>query len=362
VLAPSFPVAADKKGPSAVPPPPSNPFVTPGAPTASEPQAPVAGGLLTPPPPRAGEAPLPPGPEKKEPLALTPPPLNPLAPTGPVSPGGVPDAAPERKEAPAPIIIGAPPKASEPIIAAPRQDPPLGSNLPLVTTAPRETPTAPAQQPSAPPIGVPLHQLPTMPAVKSPAREPARADAGRLPEVKSYTTNVRADVCQPGDTSFAALSQRFYGTDQYAAALQAFNREHLHAHPALKQDPPQLQPGVPVFAPPTSLLGQMYPSLAQANTSRSALPPVRISAPTPLVQAAGSSSGTGVRINASQTADATRSYRVPAQGQMILEIAQQTLRDANRWPEIYRLNPNVQPQFPIPGGTEIRLPVSSAER
>jgi hypothetical protein len=104
----------------------------------------------------------------------------------------------------------------------------------------------------------------------------------------------------------------------------------------------------------------MYPSLVRSNPSPSGttLPPVRIAAPTPLLGSTAAPNGTGVRISTPQTTDATRSYRVPGQGQMILEIAQQALRDANRWPEIYRLNPSHPPQFPIPGGTEIRLPAS----
>ena len=35
----------------------------------------------------------------------------------------------------------------------------------------------------------------------------------------------------------------------------------------------------------------------------------------------------------------------------LLEIAQQTLGDRGRWSEIYRLNPNLRPELPVPGGT-----------
>ncbi len=57
--------------------------------------------------------------------------------------------------------------------------------------------------------------------------------------------------------------------------------------------------------------------------------------------------------------DVTKPYRVPAQGQMVWEIAQQTLGDPRRWSEIYRLNNSLRPEAPIPGGTEIRLPASA---
>jgi hypothetical protein len=59
------------------------------------------------------------------------------------------------------------------------------------------------------------------------------------------------------------------------------------------------------------------------------------------------------------TSDPTKLYRVPAQGQFLFEIAIRTMGDGNRWTEIYRLNPNINPQQPIPGGTELRLPATA---
>ena len=56
------------------------------------------------------------------------------------------------------------------------------------------------------------------------------------------------------------------------------------------------------------------------------------------------------------TKDVTKPYRVAGDGQMLIEIAQQTLGDRGRWSEIYRLNPTLRPEYPVPGGTEIRLP------
>lgn len=50
-------------------------------------------------------------------------------------------------------------------------------------------------------------------------------------------------------------------------------------------------------------------------------------------------------------------YVVPPEGQHILHIARETLGDSLRWPEIYRLNPDIHLTSPIPGGKELRLPM-----
>ena len=32
--------------------------------------------------------------------------------------------------------------------------------------------------------------------------------------------------------------------------------------------------------------------------------------------------------------------------------------DRNRWPEIVRLNPSLDPRYPVPSGIEIRVPAA----
>ncbi len=213
--------------------------------------------------------------------------------------------------------------------------------------------TPPVQE-ITPPIGLSMNQLPSTPPVKT--VQPAGGTGG-LPEVRTTTTQIREDFAQPGDTSFAALSQRLYGTDRYAAALQAFHRNHFQADPAVKADPPQLRAGTRIFVPPPDVLEKNYPEFLRNSAGN--VPPVRISTPMPLPGPGANPNTAAVRLSAPPTADATKRYRVPAQGQMILEIARQTLNDGNRWPEIYRLNPNLQPQYPVPGGTELRLPAAA---
>ena len=50
-------------------------------------------------------------------------------------------------------------------------------------------------------------------------------------------------------------------------------------------------------------------------------------------------------------------YRVrAADGEGLYQIAEKTLRDGRRWSEIYRLNPSLTPEAPIPAGTMLLLP------
>ena len=64
-------------------------------------------------------------------------------------------------------------------------------------------------------------------------------------------------------------------------------------------------------------------------------------------------------MRAPASGDSVKHYRVPSQGQSILDIAQTTLGNRSRWPEIYRLNLPMRPEYPIPGGTDLRLPADA---
>jgi nucleoid-associated protein YgaU len=60
-----------------------------------------------------------------------------------------------------------------------------------------------------------------------------------------------------------------------------------------------------------------------------------------------------------QAGPVTRSYKVQARGERLYDIAGRTLGDSNRWSEIYRLNPQVAPEMPVPGGTWLHLPADA---
>jgi hypothetical protein len=53
---------------------------------------------------------------------------------------------------------------------------------------------------------------------------------------------------------------------------------------------------------------------------------------------------------------ATRLYRVRSSGETFRDIAQHTLNNSDRWAEIYKLNPGVNPATLIEGRTVLYLP------
>jgi len=155
-----------------------------------------------------------------------------------------------------------------------------------------------------------------------------------------------------GGETFASVSQHAYGSDKYAAALQMYNRDY-----GPNRSVTTLQPGQSVLVPPLQFLQERYASAigdARSNITNVSVapvsinPPVAINPPVPVPMNNNSPP--------QPTTDATKTYRVPAEGQLLYAIALQTMGDGNRWSEIYRLNPNLQPLQPVPGGTMLRLP------
>ncbi|MCI0380814.1 MAG: hypothetical protein L0215_24790, partial [Gemmataceae bacterium] len=191
----------------------------------------------------------------------------------------------------------------------------------------------------------------------------------KLPDVKDY--RIDTYFCQPGDTSFEALSQRFFRSGKYAKALHQFNREHPLAKDNVRTENPRLIAGQALFIPPAEFLESRYqqfigrdlPGVPSGNN----LPPVGkqpdgnvgLKPPVPPINTEPVPPVLMPKPAVVPTTDVTKRYRVGGNGQMIIEIAQQTLGDARRWSEIYRLNPNLRPELPIPAGTEIRLPANA---
>jgi len=52
-------------------------------------------------------------------------------------------------------------------------------------------------------------------------------------------------------------------------------------------------------------------------------------------------------------------YQVPKNGETFWEISRKTLGNPNRWSEISRLNPQIKPQYPVPGGTNLKMPADA---
>ncbi len=202
------------------------------------------------------------------------------------------------------------------------------------------------------PLKTPAIATGSVPALGVGGAVPALPAAGKeLPKVIGHSDDVHR--IEPSQTTFAQLSQRWYGTDKYADALLEYNRRHLlnRLNTDLQRSPPVLAPNQPIYYPHPNVLESDFAAYiktpgAPARPGSSGPPVVQLSPPTPL-------SATG-----NAAADATVAYRVP-QTDHVLRIAQQTLGNMNDWTEIVRLNPSLRTDQPIPAGTVLRLPAKA---
>jgi hypothetical protein len=185
--------------------------------------------------------------------------------------------------------------------------------------------------------------------------------------------------CNAEDASFEALSRHFYQSPDYAAALQQFNRDYSGQTDAGLQDPKKLRPGTLILAPALPQLLKRHPELIPNR--KQAPPPARESIPIsrsgpvdPVERGPASVGGSpppaaevvpslrgpapvqAVPVSANGPPPATKEYRVGPGPQHLYVIAQQTLGNADRWTDLYRLNPSLNPNFPIPEGTTLVLP------
>jgi nucleoid-associated protein YgaU len=183
--------------------------------------------------------------------------------------------------------------------------------------------------------------------------------------VESYDEDTY--TCKANET-FRSISQAVYRTDAYDQALLLFNRNHPLANEAIKQNPPLLQAGQPIYIPPLQILRKYYAASIPdnnnltpvrnpaSNETPSTSQPVMLAPPASgATMATGATPGTGA-----MTATAsTRTYRVGAAGEMIRDIARRTLGNGDRWTEIYQLNRSYDPMYAVPAGTELRLPADA---
>jgi hypothetical protein len=209
------------------------------------------------------------------------------------------------------------------------------------------------------------------------------------PVVESYTEKIH--TVAPAETSFAAVSKTLYGSDQYGPALAEYNRTHPNGnlayanfrpgaviyYPSLDelqrrtagalapQQPAAVVPVPPISVPsdPAKGFGTVgnppAPFVAPAPVSG---PPTYapLPSPSPSPQMQVPASAQPVPVQPMPAAGPSKTYTVVAGGpRMISEIAAQMLGNFQRWPEIYRLNPNLEPSDPIPPGTQILLPADA---
>jgi nucleoid-associated protein YgaU len=243
---------------------------------------------------------------------------------------GLPAPAPapvSTNSAPLPPVTNA--DVPRPMIPAPPNNPPL--NNPPVNTPPVNNP----------PVNNPLlGNLPAPPVIDAKTTVPP-IPAPNSPQVRDVET---INYTIKGGETLEAISKARYGSEKYAKAILAYNRDLA---PMGKLLTATLQPGQSVLLPSADFLEDRYAAAITAGP----VAPISINAPVPAVPP--------IPMPGANTAAAGKTYRVPAQGQFLFEIAIRTLGEGNRWSEIYRLNPNINPQQPIPGGTELRLPANA---
>jgi nucleoid-associated protein YgaU len=190
------------------------------------------------------------------------------------------------------------------------------------------------------PLGAPI------PAASAPSIVPSLPanTSSSNPQVESYDEDTY--TCK-GSETFRAVSQAVYQTDAYDQALLLFNRNHPLANDSIKQNPPLLQPGQPIYVPPLRILRKYYAA---------AIPDVKDTGISPQTPTAIRPVTLAPPMAGTAPAAAARTYRVGGNGEMIRDIARRTLGNGDRWTEIYQLNRSYDPTYPVPAGTDLRLP------
>jgi hypothetical protein len=155
-------------------------------------------------------------------------------------------------------------------------------------------------------------------------------------------------VAKPGDT-FAAISQSEYKTEDYAKALEMYNRNHPRAGDAMRRDG-TMAPGDRIYLPPSPVLEKRHADVI-----------VR-SKPKPVTAGTVGGDGFGA-VQADFRASAARptnpTYKVQPPGEALYKIAAEQLHDGNRWREIVTLNPRAPTDGAVLGGTILQMPVAS---
>jgi hypothetical protein len=265
------------------------------------------------------------------------------------------------KKSDAPIIPPPPPdtKVDAPIVAPPagieKKDHPRvkDNTVPSidVPTVGGETKIDPPLPPLGPmptvktPDGPPIPTIDPVPTIKVPAPGTKIEAPPTVPSTNRNTYEEDWHTWTARDT-YAGISQEYYHDGKYAAALEAYNKEHRKA-------------GDPIVrVPPTWKLDELYPNLI----GKSAEKPERA---TPEARPAGNG---GIKFEpvaplpgAGKTAatptSRTDEYKVTAEaGEMIRDVARKALGNADSWRKISSLNPDLDPTLPIPAGTVVKLP------
>jgi hypothetical protein len=276
----------------------------------------------------------------KTPIVISPDQQNVTAPK-PANPAGLPGQGGVVVPA-APTVTDVVPPAKETVNPGPK---------------PLDNPPPPAANTNNPPAGRPDRPMGGLdeaagPPLRAAATGGEGPGAAKPPQVRDYYS--KKFVCTDKVRSFDAISKESYGSEKYGLALLLFNRDGPGID-GVNNGAALLPVGQAVLLPPVAVLEDRYPGQIRDYRPPSSAaivtgPPVAVTPPAVTPGPTPMSSG-----QAAPGPD----YRVQGNGEMLYEIARNTLGDGHRWPEIYRLNPNVQPQQAIPGGTVLHLPLGA---
>jgi hypothetical protein len=142
------------------------------------------------------------------------------------------------------------------------------------------------------------------------------------------------------DDSFVQISKEYFKTPDFAAALEAYNKERR-------------KPGERIIrVPPTWVLEDQYPNLIGTKTDK----PEPKGTASPKIEPPVPAPGGERPAPPPAPVAGNNEYRVKAEaGETIREIARKLYGDANAWQKLWKLNPDLDPTLPIPSGTTLRL-------
>jgi hypothetical protein len=198
---------------------------------------------------------------------------------------------------------------------------------------------------AAPTVSTPAISVPIPGSAASP-----RPTAPSTPKVDSWDEETYR--AKAGDT-FERISTAHFNTDKYADALRRFNVTHPQANDKMRADPATLEAGEAVYIPPAYILEKRY-GVALIPGYK----PPRESTPANDTPRTANSSP---RSNSAVTAEAAnyKLYRVSPSGQNMREIARAALGNAERWKDIYNLNPTLDPAYAVRGSMTIKVPAEA---